>query len=70
MNVRMAIDSHDDVRPAYKCFECGEPTAKGSLVVFAGGQTIIVALCPEHMVRLRKAMVAHGVRVETAERLN
>lgn len=69
VNVRMAIDSHDDT-PAYQCVECGEPTSKGSLVVFAGGEAVVVALCPTHMVNLRRAMLAQGVRVEQSDRLN
>jgi len=54
----------------YECLECGEPTEKGGLVVFSGGQTVIVALCPEHMNKLRRQMVSQGVRVEESGRMN
>lgn len=54
----------------YKCVECGEPTAKGSLVMFQGGEVVILALCQLDMDKLRRDMVSRGVHVDRADRLN
>lgn len=55
----------------YVCARCGEPTSKGSLVVFNDGASALVALCPLHRNELRKQMVADGVMVRSAsEALN
>ena len=55
---------------AYACVQCGAETERGSLVGYADGTFVLVALCPEHRNLLRKSFEDEGVSVIDAKRPN